>query len=200
MLAPCDIRRFRRRDRAPRQAPSPRCRHQDRRLELSAARARRPLARDGPLQAARHGQSHSADPETPRQAAEKRRSRSPTRLIAKTRQTGEFCGATSEENRGAIDSEVRSRRLHCPFPGSGAPQGGLQGEHAAFDFPRDEAVAKLHPLVRSRLRGPSQCRLTTLARRAAGLTRSSSRGCQSLRRSRSAKPTRVDGSPRYRQG
>ena len=35
------------------------------RVELSAARARRPVARDGPLQAARHRQSHSADPETP---------------------------------------------------------------------------------------------------------------------------------------
>ncbi len=72
-------------------------------IELSAARARRPVARDGPLQAARHRQSHSADPETPWPTAKKRRSRSPTRLIAKTRQTGEFCGATFEENRGAID-------------------------------------------------------------------------------------------------
>ena len=47
------LRRFRRRHRAPRSAPSPRRRHPDRGVELSPARARRPLARDRPLQAAR---------------------------------------------------------------------------------------------------------------------------------------------------
>ena len=46
------LRRFCSRHRPPRQASSPRRRHPDRGLELSAAGARRPLARDGPLQAA----------------------------------------------------------------------------------------------------------------------------------------------------
>ena len=61
------------------------------------------LPEDRPLQAERPRKSHSADPEASRPAAKKRRRRSRPRLIAKTRQTGEFCGATFEENRGAID-------------------------------------------------------------------------------------------------
>lgn len=65
-----------------RQAPSPRRRHPDRRVELSVARARRPPARKRPLQAECRRQSHSTDPEASRPAAQKRRSRSHPRLIA----------------------------------------------------------------------------------------------------------------------
>src|SRR6202007_1949838 len=84
----------------------------DRRVELSAARARRPLARKHPLQAEPRRQSHSTDPEASWPAAKEWRRRSRPRLIA-NRQTGEFCGATFEENRGAIDTYVQAaQRLH----------------------------------------------------------------------------------------
>ena len=121
------LRRFRRRD-PPRSSTGsfpPRRRRPDRGVELSAARARRPVARDGPLQAARHRQSHSADPETPWPTAKKRRSRSPTRLIAKTRQTGEFCGATFEENRGAIDRRSSASGILPIWTNRRSPSGAL---------------------------------------------------------------------------
>ena len=73
---------FCRRDRPTGQTASPRRRHPDRRGKLPAARARRPLARDRPVQAERRRQSHPADPEAPRTAAKERRRRSRTRLIA----------------------------------------------------------------------------------------------------------------------
>ena len=100
---------------APRQIASPRRRHPDRGVELSPTRACRSPARDGPVQAECRRQSHPADPEASRPAAKERRRRSLTRLIATARQTGEFCGATFEENSGAIDTPVRGASLPPVF-------------------------------------------------------------------------------------
>ena len=96
------LRRSRRRDSASGQAPPPRHRHPDRRLELSSAPARRARARAHPIEIPHPAAPHPGATQAPRPAAQKWRQRPSQRLITTPAKVGNFARPNLGRFRGPL--------------------------------------------------------------------------------------------------